>query len=146
LTVVIAKQFADTICIVSDTMISDEASGTRDAIPGRLKIVTLSPTFSVAYAGHANQALDAIREAVPLLKSGGPDAAVEYLRQASAATSPEIDFIVAAHRTDPELRRVWQGRTSKPLEHSLIGDASILPEVERRFKPTGVGKTPRTSD
>lgn len=54
MTVVIAKRFGDSICIVSDTMISDAQTGRSDAIPSRLKIVTLGTTFSVAYAGHAN--------------------------------------------------------------------------------------------
>ncbi|MGE0851887.1 MAG: hypothetical protein AB7O44_20070 [Hyphomicrobiaceae bacterium] len=100
----------------------------------------MGPAFSVAYAGHANQALDAIRGAVSILKDGGPDAAVEHLRQASADTSSDIDFIVAAHKPEPELRRVWQGRASEPLAHSLIGDPSILPEVERRYRPADGGK------
>jgi hypothetical protein len=61
MTVVIAKRFDQAICLVSDTMISDHTSGKANRIPGRLKIITLSPNFTVAYAGHANQALDAIR-------------------------------------------------------------------------------------
>jgi hypothetical protein len=137
MTVVIAKRFDQAICLVSDTMISDDASGKPNAIPGRLKIVTLSPNFTVAYAGHANQALDAIREVHGVLRSDGPESAIERLRLASSSGPHDIDFIVARHRPAAELCRIWEGKVSESLDQCAIGQTAINAKIEKRFEPTG---------
>jgi hypothetical protein len=137
MTVVIAKRFDQAICLVSDTMISDHTSGKANRIPGRLKIITLSPNFTVAYAGHANQALDAIRGVHGVLGSRGTEPAIEQLRVASANRHHDIDFIVACHRPETELRRIWEGKISDPLGECAIGQTAIIPKVEKRFIPTG---------
>lgn len=134
LTVVIARRFDQTICIVSDTMISNQATGTENGIPGRLKIITIDRQFTVAYAGHANQALDAIRATRPILLESGLDAAIEHLRRATTEGPADFEFIAVAHRPDAKLHRIWDGRVSASLDKSVIGDGRILDEVERRFE------------
>ncbi len=137
MTIVIGKRFDQEICMVADTMISDEESGNDSAIPGRLKIITLSPNFTVGYAGHANQALDAIREAHTVLRSDGFDNAIERLRAASADQNHDVDFLVACHRPAAELRRIWEGRISGPLTESAIGQAAIVTKIDERFIQAG---------
>lgn len=140
MTVVLARRFEDSICILSDTMISDAGSGKENAIPGRLKIVMLAPDFTVAYAGHADPALHAIKEARRVLIESGPDIAIEHLRAATENRGPaDFDFLVALHRPEAELRRVWGGIASDNLDQAAIGDSRIRSEVERRFDKSNGG-------
>lgn len=134
MTVVIAKRFDQTICIVADTMISNQATAKENGIPGRLKIITIDRHFTVAYAGHANQALDAIRAARLILLQSGLDAAIEHLRLATTNGPADFEFIAVVHRPYAKLYRIWLGHVSAPLDRSVIGDGRILEEVERRFE------------
>jgi hypothetical protein len=137
MTVVIAKCFGQIIEIVSDTMISDTDLGRDNAIPGRLKAIILNERLSVAYAGHSDPALHAIRQASSIFSKGGLDAVTDHLRQVSASDDLDIDFIVASHDPTAELRRIWGGRISQPLAEASIGNRAILPEVMKIFSPVG---------
>lgn len=139
MTVVLARRFADSICILSDTMISEADLDRKNGIPGRLKIITLDHLFTVAYAGHANQALDAIRQARTIFFDAGLKPAIEFLREATSAGAADFDFIIAQHDPQAELRRVWNGVVSEPLEQTAIGDTRIRDEVDRRFSTSRGG-------
>ena len=141
MTIVIAKQFNDTICIVSDTMITDAEGSRNKIIPGRLKAIILNERFSVAYAGHSDPAQYAIRDAHQILRSrGGSDAVLQRLRNATTGAA-DIDFITASHYPpNVELRRIWEGRISDPLSQAVIGNSTIYERITTRFVPSGNGK------
>lgn len=120
-------------------MISDAGTGKENAIPGRLKIVMLAPEFTVAYAGHADPALHAIKEARRVLIESGPEMAIEHLRAATIGGPADFDFLVALHRPEAELRRVWGGIVSGNLDQGAIGDTRIRSEVERQFEQSKDG-------
>ena len=61
MTLVIGRQFFNRLVILSDTMISDEASTGTNIIPGRLKSIVLSQDIAVSFSGLANQACGTIR-------------------------------------------------------------------------------------
>lgn len=69
----------------------------------------------------------------PILLADGPDAAIEHLRTSTNSGHGDFDFIVALHRPEPELRRIWAGMTSSSLDQTAIGDTRIREEVDRRL-------------
>lgn len=141
MTVVICKRFDETIVILSDTMISDADSGHSNALPGRLKAIVVADFISIAYAGHSDPALHAIRQTSHAYLKGGVPAVLEALRAFTSSGDHDVDFVVASHNPTAELHRVWSGRVSDPLEEACIGNSSILSEVLRRFSPSGEAKT-----
>jgi len=80
MTVVIGKCFGDTIVVLSDTMISDAQLGRADAIPGRLKAITINDHLSIAYAGHSDPALNIVRQTPGIYRSSGLVGVLESLR------------------------------------------------------------------
>lgn len=137
MTIAIGKRFGDTIVLLSDTMISDANAGKKNAIPGRLKAIVAGDRLSIAYAGHSDPALHAIRRTPDVNLRGGLRAVLEALREFTASEDHDVDFIVASHLAAAELRRVWRGHVSDPLEQVCVGNCSILPEILKRFSPTG---------
>lgn len=135
MTVILAQRFDERIVIASDTMISDANTGRNSAMPGRLKAIIISDRLSVAYAGHSDPALYAIRR-IPDLKGRVP-CVLETLRAFTDLKDRDVDFIIAYHDPRAELRRVWNGQLSGPLRRACIGNCSILPQVLNRFTPTG---------
>jgi hypothetical protein len=111
-------------------MVSDAATGRPNAIPGRLKAIVIGDHVSVAYAGHANQAIDTIRIArVRLAETGNLDFALETLRQATSSPDYEVDFLVAAHRPEACLHKIRAGTVSGNLNEAAIGDGSLVREI-----------------
>ena len=97
MTVVIAKRFGQTIVILSDTMISDTNLGRENAIPGRLKAIIIADRLFIAYVGHSDPALHAIRQVAASYPTAGLGAVLESLREVTAFDYHDIDFIVASH-------------------------------------------------
>jgi hypothetical protein len=137
MTVVIGKRFGDAIILLSDTMISDVNTGRDNAFPGRLKAIVVADRLSIAYAGHSDPALHAIRRTPEVYVGGGLPAVLEALSEFTASGNHDVDFIVASHYLTAELRRVWNGQVSKPLEETCIGNCAILSEILKRFSPSG---------
>ena len=62
MSLVMAMQFGDRICILSDSMISDSGANGQDIIPGQLKTIVLNKGASISYSGSTNKAISKIRE------------------------------------------------------------------------------------
>jgi len=135
MTVVVGKCFDERIVIASDTMISDANTGNANAIPGRLKAIIISDRLSIAYAGHSDPALHAIRRVPDIYTTGGIPNVLEALKVFTASKDYSVDFMIAYHDPHSELRRVWNGQVSAPLQQVCIGNYSIIPEVLSRFVP-----------
>ena len=137
MTVIIGKQFADVIVLLSDTMISDEEAPRHNSIPGRLKAVIINNCLSIAYSGHSDPALHAIRRTPKIYRDGGLGGVLTFLREFTNTRDHSIDFIVAAHDPSPELRRIWEGKVSDPLRETCVGNCTILPEILKRHSEKG---------
>lgn len=130
MTIVIARQFGEAIVILSDTEISDTHSVRGNAIPGRLKAIILNDGLSVAYAGHSDPALHAIRQVPTLFCERGLDAVLQHLGQVTNTQGLDIDFVVASHHPTAEIRRIWPG----PLPAlGLMIVSAELPKQESNF-------------
>ncbi|MEH0198523.1 hypothetical protein V7S57_13655 [Caulobacter sp. CCNWLY153] len=131
MTVGIGRKFGRRISLLTDTMISDSAVGKRDAFPGRLKGIILSPYVSVAYAGHADPALSAIRQArKQLLSSGEVSEVANVLAGACTTSGADVEFILAFHRDgEPFLHKITARGISGDVENCFIGDPDVVRKV-----------------
>jgi hypothetical protein len=103
--------------------------GNNNAIPGRLKAIVISDHVSIAYAGHSDPALHAVRRIPDIYVRCGFAAVLQALGEFTASGDHDVDFIVASHCPTAELRRVWNGQVSEPLDETCIGNCSIFAEV-----------------
>jgi hypothetical protein len=144
MTFVAAKQFGNRIIVASDTMISDADETRHNVIPGRLKAVIVSPAVTIAYAGFADQALDAIRAARGALNTGAAIGDVESTLAATTARYPsDLDFLLVSHDgRDGSLKRIWEGRVSCALAHAAIGQRSLYAELVEREAQVRAPLTP----
>lgn len=131
MTIGIAHKFGKRVLVLTDTMITDSRKGGTDAIPGRLKAIILSPTVSVAYAGHSDPALKAIQDARQCLQATGEiRSAFEVLIQASASPDHEVEFLLIFHQDgEPHLQKVTARGITADLESAFIGDAGVVRRV-----------------
>lgn len=132
MTFCIARAYGNRGVLFCDTMISDSEASRPNIIPGRLKAIVLTPQVSVAYAGLANQGLDAVRMAKRLLDGGlSLNELHAFLRERSHAHLGMLDFIVLSHWPDLQIIKIWDGRMSGPLENAVIGDHAVLPLLQK---------------
>lgn len=144
MTFVAAKRFGNRIIVVGDTMISDLHGTRHSAIPGQLKIIVLSPTLTVAFAGLVDQALDAIRAAKRLHLAGTILVEIErMLAEETVRHAGRVEFLVISHSNgEPALKRVWDGRISSGLTHTCIGERDLLPALLARESEVPLGCRP----
>lgn len=110
--------------LLADTRISHPDVTQVEEVPGRLKLITLSPFIAVGYAGGSDYALDTIRraKAVKPLTAGG---IVPVLLEASREPGGEglVDFIFAAIEPEMSLVVIRNGDAIKVGREGWIGDA-----------------------
>ena len=123
--------------MASDTMISGDSLSRTNAIPGRLKIIALSPNLTIAYAGHADPALHVIRRIFREYLTRPKDDIFEILRAFTASADHDVEFLVASHDPQADLRRIWDGILSNPLPRAFIGTNDIEAQVERALNREG---------
>lgn len=126
MTVVIAQIRNNEILIQADTKISDAHQRLPDTMPGRLKIVTLGHRFTVAFAGAADPAHLAIRQAAKCISNKQFADAIECIKGWSR--EHDIDFIVASHQPHAQLFRVRRGVALDILDICSIGDTGPFRE------------------
>jgi hypothetical protein len=128
-TIAIARRFGERILIAADTTITDAVR--QDILPGRLKAIVLSPTVSVAYAGHADPALHAVREARRQLQiTGRPDRARATLEAAARRPDIDVEFIWATHAGgQASLRKIGRAGATDELDACFIGDSAVVKDV-----------------
>ncbi len=137
MTVAIGKKFGDRIVIASDTMITNSNGTRNEIIPGKLKAIVLSSTISVAFANHANQAIEAIRKAKYAVEAGGGHASVIDI----LCSEPSADFLVASHlEGGPKLQKITAGAISNDLAEAWIGNPEAVRMVSKA--EAVLGQTP----
>jgi hypothetical protein len=124
MTVVVARKFGEYILVASDTEITEIGETRRNTIPGALKTFVIDLNCTIAFAGNYDQALDTVRWLRNVfLRNRDFDQILELLRQDTK--NDECDYIIAMHRPQAELRKVWEGKVSPPIEDAWIGHSEI---------------------
>jgi hypothetical protein len=90
-------------------MIGNRGERRNDVVPGRLKIVTIGPRVTVAFAGNADSADAALRQARAQLLETGVGAAIDVLKEDSRSSA--TDYIVASHLERLNQIRIRNGAT-----------------------------------
>jgi hypothetical protein len=88
-------------------MIGNRGQTGPNVLPGRLKVVTIGPRVTVAFAGDADPAGVAIQAARRALRDDGLLAAIEGLKRESS--NGQTDFLVASHNPSTSLIRLRKG-------------------------------------
>lgn len=133
MTIAIGQKFGNEILLATDTRISDASASRQNIIPGRLKAIILSPTLSVAYAGHADPALVAIRSAAKIAIERGDAEAIENLQRSSARHDADVDFLVAQH-APTRLLKLSGGQCYEAAVGFAIGDTRVHSEVSATIR------------
>jgi hypothetical protein len=120
MTIVIAARRDEEALLLADTMIGNRGERRNDVVPGRLKIVTIGPRVTVAFAGNADSADVALRQARAQLLETGVGAAIDVLKEDSRSSA--TDYIVASHLERLNLIRIRNGATLEigvPVANSI---------------------------
>lgn len=127
MTIVIAQRRGDEMLLLSDTMINDPGQRRSDVMPGRLKIVTIGPRVTVAFAGNADPADVAIRTARIELFRSSFAGALEVLRADSR--EGKTDYIVSSHLERGSLLRIRNGGAAEVPDICAIGHEEPFKEL-----------------
>lgn len=138
---VMAMQFGDRICILSDSMISSSAL-VDEVIPGQLKTVVLNKEIAVSYSGPADKAVGKIREIRnDLAERVYFEEVLESLSEFTGNEGENVDFILSSHISIPKLYKISAGEIHYGLDMYWIGNAGavsrVLKEIEKGEPVTG---------
>lgn len=134
MTLVMARQFGDRICILSDSMISDRDAPRDSVIPGQLKTIVLNDRISISYSGSVNEAVHKIREIRrEMFKGVSLDKILDPLAKFTLDKNGKVDFIVASHISTPRLYKIANGKIYKEFDCYWIGDAEAANLVQQQI-------------
>jgi hypothetical protein len=134
MTLVVARVTPLGVRMAADMRITDEGGTKRGYVHGALKLVMLSPTLCVGYAGNIDFALHAIREvaSADLDFDAAQGRLVDaHRRSIGASATSECQFLVAGLRPS-RLIEIKDGQ-GRPCEAGLIGDASAAGDYQAAY-------------
>ncbi len=142
MSLVMAMQFGDRTCILSDSMISDTKTTDNNVIPGQLKTIVLNKEVSISYSGSTNKAISKIREIrTDLSKRIYFEEILESLNEFTADENGEVGFIVSSHMGIPKLYKIADGQIHYGLDTYWLGNedaaARVLEEFEKDDRVIG---------
>lgn len=133
MSLVMAMQFGDRICILSDSMISDSNVTDRDVIPGQLKTIVLDERIAVSFSGQSDRAIGKIREIrEDLTKRVYFEEILESLTDFTGEDG-SIDFIVSSHVSIPKLYKIADGQIHYGLDMYWIGNPDAVSRVREEL-------------
>jgi len=134
MSLVMAMQFGDRICILSDSMISDSGANGQDIIPGQLKTIVLNKGASISYSGSTNKAIAKIREIQrDLSERKYFDEVLESLTEYTSGENGDVDFLVSSHAGIPKLYKIAGGQIHYGLGMYWIGNDEVAERVLDEF-------------
>jgi hypothetical protein len=134
MSLVMAMQFGDRICILSDSMISDSGTTGEDVIPGQLKTIILNNGVSISYSGSTNKAIAKIREIRrDLSERIYFDEVLESLTEYTSDENGNVDFLVSSHVGIPKLYKIADGQIHYGLGMYWIGNEEVAERVLEDF-------------
>lgn len=124
MTFIYARRYGNEALICGDTWVSDDhgLGDPRAMKVGQLKIVALTPSVTVGFAGHLGAAHYAVRGAAKLIANGAELRSVERFL-AKATRDDSCEFIICAH-TSGALRfiKLRSGKTANGSDAYTLGD------------------------
>lgn len=133
MTLVVGRVVGDQIRIVSDSLLTDESDRRKGYFAGALKPVILHPRLCVAYAGGAEDGIQALRALdVERDKEFNLSAVIDALLAAHRATRESTDFLIAAVDPRPALFKVSQGQVEE-THASWIGSKGAVEKYQEHF-------------
>jgi hypothetical protein len=144
MTIVITRRRGEEMLFLVDTMVSDRDQTGPSVFPGRLKVVTIGPRLTAAFAGDADPAGVAIQEARRALLGSGCSAAVDVLQKASR--DGRTDFLVGFHSPQARLVRLRQGASLEVSEMCTLGHDEPFRDLIERERASTSEKPLRKSD
>lgn len=134
MSLVMAMQFGDRICILSDSIISDSGAAGQEIIPGRLKTIVLNKGVSISYSGSTNKAIAKIREIQRNMSERIYfDEVLESLTEYTSGEKGEVDFLVSSHVGIPKLYKIAVGQIHYGLGMYWIGNEEVAERVLGEF-------------
>jgi hypothetical protein len=116
--------------LAADMRITDPNDrGPRGFLGAALKVILLSPTLCIGYAGNHGAALGAIRQVAS--EELGADEARSLLLDAHLRSDPKADFLIASLR--PSALIVVKEDRAKDVAASWIGDQEAFAEYQRFY-------------
>lgn len=132
MTLVVARKIDDTLVIVSDSKVTDDAMLHPSLLNGALKTIVVSSTLCVSFAGNVPLATEALAEVITGSIRDRDDLIVHLLkchRQCSGA----CDFLIACHKPPILLARVTEGRCETDLQTTWIGDHTAFEAYQEKL-------------
>lgn len=134
MSLVMAMQFGDRICILSDSMITDAGTTVQEIIPGQLKTIVLNEGVSISYSGSTNKAIAKIREIRrDLSERIYFDEVLESLTEYTSGENVDVDFLVSSHVGIPKLYKISGGQIHYGLGMYWIGNDEVAERVLEEF-------------
>jgi hypothetical protein len=130
MTLVVARVTPLGVRLAGDMRITNpDAAGPPGFFGAELKVILLSPTLCVAYAGNVGAALNAIRQVAS--QALGVAEVESHLLSAHEQSQPATDFLVASLRPT-RLVAIKEGRT-QVCNACWVGDAEAFSEYQRIY-------------
>ena len=134
MSLVMAMQFGDRICILSDSITSDSGANGQEIIPGQLKTIVLNKGASISYSGSTNKAIAKIREIQrDLSERKYFDEVLESLTEFTSGEAGDVDFLVSSHVGIPKLYKIAGGQIHYGLGMYWIGNDEVAERVLEEF-------------
>lgn len=127
MTIVIVKRVNENVLLMGDTKVTDPNGTAPEVWPGRLKIVTIAPRVTIAFAGLADPADVALREAAKYFRNSDHSAGIDTVKRYSRDF--DIDFIIAMHSPSFQILLIRRGGAIEIPDYCAIGDESIFKDV-----------------
>lgn len=135
MSLVMAMQFGDRTCILSDSMISDTDTTDNNVIPGQLKTIVLNKEVAISYSGSTNKAISKIREIrTDLSKRIYFEEILESLNEFTMDENGEVGFIVSSHMGIPKLYKIADGQIHYGLDTYWLGSEAAAGRVLEEFE------------
>lgn len=134
MTLVVARTTSNQICLVSDTQVTKPLDLVQSPLAAALKIVPLSRTTAVAFAGDlrpAAEALSRIRSAIQSLTDH--DSVSEYLHGEHLRCSGNTEYLVCALGPTPRITKIADGAIARNLAAAHLGNRSAFSEFQREY-------------
>ncbi len=139
MTIVIASRRADEILMLADTMIHNENERRSNPMPGRLKLVIIGHCVTVGFAGNADRASVAVRNARTALRNSGLPAVMDLLTDDS--TNGDTDYLVGSHQPHAALFRIRNGARIEIPDICAIGDDAPFKDLLQNCRSSADDKS-----
>lgn len=131
MTLVIARKQQNRLTIAADSQVYNLSILHLERTRLIVKVIRLSSTLVVAFAGTIPLALRAIMSIIKLELLSNLDALLNELLQHNQTTNNAVDFIIASLTPEPTLNRISDGVIERDLAAAWIGNKQAFEDYQR---------------